>query len=127
VSGWFHCAQGGFPLDAASCRLDGAGYCVQLMASCAEATAGLRERLADLLLLDVSLPDGSGMQLCRQLKHAPATACMPIVILTGWSMLELRAEAIAAGAADLLAKPFSIHELHTCVTQQLASVFTAQA
>lgn len=87
--------------------LERAGYRVQLMTNCTEATAGLRERLADLLLLDLSLPDGSGMQLCRQLKHAPATARVPIVILTGWSMPALRGEAIAAGAADLLAKPFS--------------------
>jgi DNA-binding response OmpR family regulator len=113
--------------DMTRCRLEHAGYRVQLMANCTSATAGLRERLANLLLLDVSLPDGSRRQLCRQLKHDPATACVPIVILTGWSMPELHAEAIAAGAADLLAKPFSICELHACVAQQLAHLSTALA
>lgn len=106
--------------------LERAGYRVRTMDSGAQAAAGLRERLADLVLLDLSLPAASGLQLCRQLKRDPATARMPIVILTGWSLPELRAEATAAGAASLLAKPFSLRELHACVAAQLAPGATTQ-
>lgn len=106
--------------DLARRMLERAGYCVRTMDGEAQAAAGLRERLADLTLLDVSLPDASGLQLCRQPKRDPTTARMPIVILTGWSMPELRAEATAAGADGLLAKLFSLRELHACVAAQFA-------
>lgn len=89
------------------------------MDTSAAAIAALRAQLADLVLLDVVLPDGNGLVLCRQLKSNPATTQVPIVIVSGRSVPAMYEEAAAAGASCVLSKPFSIHELHDCVAQNL--------
>jgi len=99
--------------------LERAGYTVQTMHTSAAATAALCAQRADLVLLDVVLPDGNGLDLCRQLKSNPATAQVPIVIVTGWSTPAMYEKAVAADASCVLSKPFSIRELHDCVAQNL--------
>lgn len=106
--------------DVTRRMLERFGYTVQTMDSGAAAIAALHAHLADLVLLDVSLPDESGLQLCRRLKGNPAIARVPIVIVTGWNRPTLHQEAAGVGAADLLVKPFSIHELQDCVARNLA-------
>ena len=64
-----------------------------------------------LILLDNRLPDISGEQVLRQLAATPATAAIPVVILSGDSNPATVSELRAAGAADFLAKPFDIHQL----------------
>jgi CheY-like chemotaxis protein len=64
------------------------------------------ERLApDVIVLDSRLPDLSGADLCRQLKERAAFAATPIVLITAEGSSEEHAEAIRAGADDVLAKP----------------------
>lgn len=99
--------------------LERAGYTVETMDTGAAATTALRAHQADLVLLDVALPDGNGLQLCRRLKADPVTAQVPIVIVTGWGSSAVCEEAAAAGASCVLPKPFSIADLHTCVAQNL--------
>ena len=75
---------------------------------------GIRAALDDqpaLILLDNRLPDTSGEQVLRQLAASPATAAIPVVILSGDSNPLTVNELLAAGAADFLAKPFDIHQL----------------
>ena len=75
---------------------------------------GVRAAINDqpgLVLLDNRLPDTSGEQILRQLATTPATAAIPVVILSGDSHPATVAELLAAGAADFLAKPFDIHQL----------------
>jgi CheY-like chemotaxis protein len=83
-----------------------AGYTVVCTGTGADAIALLDRQLADLVLLDVMLPDTDGVQLCAYLKRNPATASVPIVLLTGHDPLELQASAQAAGASAVLGKPF---------------------
>jgi two-component system cell cycle response regulator DivK len=64
-----------------------------------------------LILLDNRLPDTSGGEILRQLAANPATAAIPVVVLSGDSGRATVAKLLAAGAADFLAKPFDIHEL----------------
>ena len=64
-----------------------------------------------LILLDNRLPDATGAQVLGQLAAAPATAAIPVVILSGDSSPVTVGELLAAGAADFLAKPFDIHQL----------------
>ena len=64
-----------------------------------------------LILLDNRLPDSTGMQVLRDLAANPATAAIPVVILSGDSGRVTVKELLAAGAMDFLAKPFSTHEL----------------
>src|SRR6266567_819964 len=63
-----------------------------------------------LILLDNRLPDTNGEQVLRQLAAAPATAAIPVVILSGDSGRVTVSELLAAGAADFLAKPFDFHQ-----------------
>jgi CheY-like chemotaxis protein len=75
---------------------------------------GVRAAIDDqpaLILLDNRLPDTSGKQILRQLAATPATAAIPVVILSGDSSPMTVNELLAAGAADFLAKPFDIHQL----------------
>ena len=67
----------------------------------------------DLLVLDLSLPDGSGLTLCREIREAKAT--LPILILTARTQVELRVEGLDAGADDYLTKPFAVPELRARV------------
>jgi CheY-like chemotaxis protein len=64
-----------------------------------------------LILLDNRLPDASGEQVLRDLAAAPATAAIPVVILSGDSHPTTVNELLAAGAADFLGKPFEAHQL----------------
>jgi DNA-binding response OmpR family regulator len=80
----------------------------------ATATAG---RLAvsalrpDAVLLDVMLPDGDGMDLCRQLRADPSTATVPILMLTARGDDTDRIVGLELGADDYLPKPFNPREL----------------
>jgi CheY-like chemotaxis protein len=73
----------------------------------------------DLILLDNRLPDTNGEQVLRQLAAAPATAAIPVVILSGDSNPVTVDELLAAGAADFLVKPFDIHQLLAIIGRYL--------
>ncbi len=75
---------------------------------------GIRVAIDDqpaLILLDNRLPDAGGEQVLRDLAAAPATAAIPVVILSGASDPATVSELLAAGAADFLGKPFEAHQL----------------
>ena len=72
-----------------------------------------------LILLDNRLPDTNGEQVLRQLAATPATAAIPVVILSGDSGRVTVSELLAAGAADFLAKPFDVHQLLAVIRRYL--------
>jgi DNA-binding response OmpR family regulator len=61
----------------------------------------------DLVLLDVDLPDVSGLEICRKLKQDPQLARTKVVMLTAAAQREDVARGLAAGADEYLTKPFS--------------------
>jgi CheY-like chemotaxis protein len=61
----------------------------------------------DLIILDVSLPDGSGYELCRALKANPATARVPVVMFSDRSLADLGEAALEAGANYCISKDSS--------------------
>jgi len=69
----------------------------------------------DVILLDVVMPPPDGYEVCRRLKDAPATAFVPIVIITGRTGVQERIRGAAAGADEFLTKPFDHVELVTRV------------
>ena len=69
------------------------------------------ERLPDAILLDVGMPDLSGLEVCAQLKADDATRLIPIVLMSGSHERDRRIAGLAAGADDFLAKPVDSEEL----------------
>ena len=65
----------------------------------------------DLLVLDVGLPDGSGLDLLRELRSAPATSSLPVLMLSARGEELDRVLGLELGADDYLTKPFSPREL----------------
>jgi ribonuclease P protein subunit RPR2 len=84
--------------------------------SAAEAMERLAQRTPDVIVLDVALPDVDGISLCRRLRSQPATAEVPIVLLTG-SSVATDEEGRAAGADAFVHKPFSPLELLEIIEQ----------
>jgi two-component system OmpR family response regulator len=77
------------------------------------ARAQLAEGGTDLVVLDLRLPDGFGLDLCRSLRAEGST--IPILLLTAFSQVALRVEGLDAGADDFLGKPFAVAELRARV------------
>jgi DNA-binding response OmpR family regulator len=75
----------------------------------AEAQRLTEEQSFDLILLDLGLPDGDGLELCHSLRRRGSI--VPILMLTARGTLEARVEGLGAGADDYLAKPFELPEL----------------
>lgn len=76
-----------------------------------DARRELSARHFDLAVLDVGLPDGSGLDVCRDLRNNPETAHMPILVLSARSEELDRVLGLELGADDYVAKPFSPREL----------------
>lgn len=74
-----------------------------------------KERLPDVILLDLLMPGMDGFEVCRKLKGEPDTRLLPVVVLTGLDSRDARLKALEAGATDFLAKPFDLVELEVRV------------
>lgn len=70
-------------------------------------TKALSEK-PDLILMDVDLPDISGIDAARAVKNNPRTAHIPIIAQTGWGSEQWKAAAVAAGMVAYLQKPVSM-------------------
>ncbi|HEX7419496.1 MAG TPA: response regulator transcription factor [Thermoanaerobaculia bacterium] len=70
----------------------------------------------DFLILDLNLPDLDGFTICRELRRSPATAKLPILILTARASEQDRVTGLELGADDYLVKPFSVRELLARIT-----------
>ena len=84
------------------------------LSSAGDALAALkliRESAVDLILLDLGLPGMNGFELLRQLKSAPATESIPVIVLTAWNSTSDKLRGFELGAVDYLTKPFESAEL----------------
>ena len=86
-------------------KLSVACYGTLQAADGAAALSLARSRQPDLILLDMLLPDISGIAVCRRLKSDPATRDIPVVMITAARDAAARREALRAGADDFLPKP----------------------
>jgi two-component system phosphate regulon response regulator PhoB len=70
-----------------------------------------QEPLPGLVLLDLMLPDMSGVEVCRRLRADPRTSAVPVLMLTARAEEHDRVVGFEAGADDYVCKPFSVREL----------------
>src|SRR5438128_2303701 len=87
------------------------GYTVVTAASGAEALVKVEKEQPGLVLLDVMMPGMSGYDVCRKIRDNPATAMLPVVMVTALDPTQERVKGIEAGADDFLTKPINQPEL----------------
>jgi len=95
-------------LRALQMKLRGAGYSVETAATAQEALMKAGMRPPEAIVLDLLLPDGSGTDVCRELRRWSAA---PILVLSAVGEEKEKIEALDAGADDYVTKPFSGDEL----------------
>ncbi len=86
--------------------------------------AAIRTQRPDLVLLDMHLPDIDGLELLRHLKADPATAAIPVVVVSADALASQIEAAMDAGAAHYLTKPVSVAELLSVVDALLEDADT---
>jgi DNA-binding response OmpR family regulator len=87
------------------------GFAIDATAFGAEALRLCQRETPDLVLLDLMLPDYSGIEICRALRRAPETSDTPIIFLTARRADADRIHGLEVGADDYLSKPFQMREL----------------
>lgn len=92
-------------------NLEKAGFEVAEAADGEEAMLQIAERQPDIVLLDWMLPHISGLEVCRQIRRAPQTRSLPIIMLTARGEEGDRVRGLDSGADDYVVKPFSPGEL----------------
>jgi len=85
------------------------GYTTTWVKSCAEARDALCETGYDVIILDLGLPDGDGLDLLREWRRGGFNE--PVLILSARDAVQDRIKGLDLGADDYLAKPFSLEEL----------------
>jgi len=102
-----------------------AGYDLTIASSLAEARARLRDRTPALLLLDRHLGDGDGLDLARELQGSPATAAIPILLVSASVLPIDRTAAEEAGCAGFIDKPVRVDALLAEVARHLHAAGSA--
>jgi putative two-component system response regulator len=91
--------------------LEPAGYKVLEAATGGEALGMVESEQPDLLILDITMPDIDGVEICRAIKNDPITHLTPVIHITGLTTREQRLRALSAGSDEFVGKPFDIEEL----------------
>ncbi len=94
-----------------------AGYVVDTAKTGASGLRRASQKKYDVILLDLGLPDMSGLTICRQLRADGITAA--IIVLTGEDTVRSKVNLFDAGANDYLTKPFSLEELQARIRAAL--------
>jgi PleD family two-component response regulator len=98
----------------------GYDYDVAAAARGDEALALARQRLPDVVLLDIGLPDMDGYAVCQELRASPRTGYIPVIFLSEKNTLGDRVAGLGAGAQDYVTKPFDLEELRLRVQNLIA-------
>jgi two-component system cell cycle response regulator len=98
------------------------GYRVVEAEDGAQTLAVVKEHSVQGILLDVMMPKLDGFQVCQRLKNDPATAHIPVVLVTALSAQEHRHYGLEAGADDYLSKPVAPTTLLSVVRRLMGDV-----
>ena len=97
------------------------GYRVHAEHDVASAKLALEQEPADLIIVDIMMPEASGLELCRYVRAEPKLAGTPIVIISARTQLDEVEDGLEAGANQYLLKPVSKGELLEVVKQALSN------
>ena len=71
----------------------------------------MRDRIPDMILLDVMLPDEDGLEILRKIRQTPETRKVPVIMVTAKTTELDKVKGLDLGADDYITKPFGIMEL----------------
>jgi two-component system phosphate regulon response regulator PhoB len=112
-------------LELLSMSLGAEGFIVTTASDAAQALASVRTNRPDLILLDIMLPDTSGIKLTGKLKNMPKTANIPIILLTAKDKETDMIVGLSVGADDYITKPFSTSVLVARIEAVLRRAYPA--
>jgi len=93
------------------------GYDVVDAETASDGVATFRERPSDLVLLDMKLPDGSGLDVLSKIRELDAS--VPVIMMTAYGEVETAVEAMKNGAWDFVLKPYSLEKLRVTIANAL--------
>lgn len=91
--------------------LENNGYATQAFPSGRKALAAAARRAPDLILLDITMPEMDGYEVCAALKAQPELADIPVIFISALSDSDDKVRAFAAGGVDYIGKPFKTEEV----------------
>ncbi len=91
--------------------LKNTGYITEGFANAKSFFSRISERIPDLILLDIMLPDQDGLEIVRKLRERPETVRVPIILVTAKTTEIDKVKGLDIGADDYLTKPFGVMEL----------------
>ncbi|HWM91788.1 MAG TPA: sigma-54 dependent transcriptional regulator [Thermoanaerobaculia bacterium] len=106
-------------VDFLSLLFEEEGYLVHTASSTAEARQALASRGFDVVLCDVMMPDGNGLDLLKEIKTGDNGSHPAVIMMTAYTSTKTAIEAMKAGAADYVSKPFDVEELKIVVQKAL--------
>jgi diguanylate cyclase (GGDEF)-like protein/PAS domain S-box-containing protein len=106
-------------IDLLSRIMSSQGFNVRVAPTGKLALQSIRLTPPVLILLDVSMPDIGGFEICQQLHADPATQHIPVIFLSAQDNVQAKAKAFQMGAVDFIAKPFEAVELLARVKNHL--------
>ena len=95
------------------------GYQIRAVTSGREALAAIQETLPEVILLDITMPDIDGYEVCQQLKTDSYTADIPIIFISALDAIIDKVKAFKVGGADYIPKPIQVQELVARVRNQI--------
>ncbi|SDV50997.1 sigma-54-dependent transcriptional regulator [Chitinasiproducens palmae] len=104
-------------LSGLAAILEADDFSVDTAATLAEAKRALSRFIPDIVLIDLNLPDGKGLDLLPHLPLQPPNASVPVIVMTGNATVESAIEALRHGIWDYLLKPVSIPRLRSLLAR----------
>lgn len=94
-----------------SFALKNSGYTIEDFACAKDFFARIRDKVPDLVLLDIMLPDEDGLEIVKKLRKKAETRMVPIIMVTAKTSEMDKVKGLDIGADDYLTKPFGVMEL----------------